>query len=114
MSLKVTVQPVESRHAVVKVEGVLDFETIGPLTRTCLDLVEQGRVGVVLDVAGVGFCDSAGLNAMIRIVNSAEQAGGSLSLVGTSPALARILELTGVDAVVHRYPSTEQALREQP
>ena len=112
MALKMTVQPVDLRHAVVQVEGVLDFETTDPLIRTCLELVEQGRPGLVLDMTGVGFCDSSGLNAMIKIMNRAEQAGGSLSLVGTSPALARILELTGVDAVVQRYASAEQALRE--
>ena len=114
MALTMTVQPVDLRHAVVQIEGVLDFETTEPLTRTCLDLVEQGRVGLVLDMSGVGFCDSSGLNAMIKIMNRAEQADGSLSLVGTSPALARILELTGVDAVVRRYPTAAEALREQP
>jgi anti-anti-sigma factor len=44
----------------------------------------------------VSSCDSAGLAALLGARRRAELAGGGVTLLGTSEALARVLRLTGV------------------
>jgi anti-sigma B factor antagonist len=72
-------------------------------TTATLDTALRARLAVdphlVLDVSRVGFCDSAGLSGLIGARRRAELAGGGVTLLGTSPALARVLRLTGVESL---------------
>lgn len=72
--------------------GELTFSTV-PALRGCLP--DEPRL--LLDVSGVSFCDSAGLAALIGARRRAERAGGGVTLLGVSAALARVLRLTGVE-----------------
>ncbi|GAA3661235.1 STAS domain-containing protein [Nonomuraea antimicrobica] len=52
---------------------------------------------VVVDLEGVAFCDSSGLNTLIWAANAVEAAGGRLRLTGLQPRVTRLLRLTGLD-----------------
>jgi anti-anti-sigma factor len=66
-------------------------------------LLEQGRAAVgagtttlVLDCAGLRFCDSAGLRALVLL---GREVGSPLVLRNASPTLSRLLEVTGLSPV---------------
>jgi anti-anti-sigma factor len=50
---------------------------------------------LVVDLAGVGFFDSSGLNVLLRIRIDAQAAGVPLALASPSAAVERVFELTG-------------------
>ena len=52
---------------------------------------------VLLDVAGLSFCDACGLGALTRMSRHAGQAGSSLHLVAPPPRLMKIIRITGLE-----------------
>ncbi|MFD7630599.1 STAS domain-containing protein [Streptomyces sp. NPDC059851] len=85
--------------------GELDHDTAEPL-RAALDaaLAAGGPVRLIIDCAGLAFCDSTGLNMLLRARLAAEEAGGSVELASLGRQVARMLRLTGADGVftIHR------------
>jgi anti-sigma B factor antagonist len=54
---------------------------------------------VVVDVAGVEFIDSRGLGVLMDAHRRAADGGRALVLRNPSPAVSRLLELVGLDAL---------------
>ena len=50
-----------------------------------------------VDLRDVTFMDSAGLAFLARLVRSAHERGGEVVLVGPSPAVRRLLTVSGLD-----------------
>ncbi|MFH9469020.1 STAS domain-containing protein [Streptomyces clavifer] len=96
--------------AVLTVVGEIDVESVPVLRTRALGLIRQGRPHLVLDMAAVEFCDSAGLNAMITILRYAKDRHGSLSLAALSPQVARLLDVTGVGDLIPVLPTTAEVL----
>jgi anti-sigma B factor antagonist len=108
--LHLNVERIHQALAVMKLSGVADFHT-APILRTGgVELIDQGHRHLVIDLSQVTFCDSAGLNALINIWNTASRAGGSMTLSAVPDKLQRILALTGLDTALTTYSTTEEAL----
>ncbi|MBW8485727.1 STAS domain-containing protein [Actinomadura parmotrematis] len=103
---------------VVTVAGELDYRVAAPL----YDWVAERAAGgpgearrVVLDLADVGFCDSAGLNTLIRVWRLVHGgAGRDLVLAAVPPSLRELLASTGLDAHIARADSAAGALALAP
>jgi anti-sigma B factor antagonist len=108
--IELTLTATPGPAAVATVTGEIDQHTAPGLRTRALELIDQGHHHLILDLSGVGFCDSAGLSAMIGIWHGAQDAGGSLTLAAVPDRLMRMLILTGVDSLVPHYPSTADAL----
>jgi anti-anti-sigma factor len=65
---------------------------------------------VIADMTATTFCDSAGINMLIRAKKQATAHGTELRLLLTCPNVLRVLKIQGVDAVLPIYYSLEQAL----
>ncbi|MFD0264889.1 STAS domain-containing protein [Kitasatospora indigofera] len=52
---------------------------------------------LVVDLAGVTFCDSAGLNTLLQARREAERQDTVIRLARPSDIVTRLLEMTGVD-----------------
>lgn len=84
-----------ARH--VTVAGELDVETSGRLEALLDDMVSAGGVElIVLDLRGVPFADSSGLRVLVRTGNRLEEIGGRIVIEGMSPAIERLLQITGL------------------
>jgi anti-sigma B factor antagonist len=64
---------------------------------------------LVADGTRTTFCASAGMSVLIRVHRQAQAAGTQLRVVA-SPAVRRILKLTGADQVLDTYPGLADAL----
>ncbi len=89
---------VEARLRVVyAVAGDLDNASAGALSRR-LGALAEGTVGdVVLDMSGVEFIDSVGLEVLIRMHRALRDEGRRLVLRDPAEPVARLLELTLLD-----------------
>jgi anti-anti-sigma factor len=92
----------ESRTAtevVLALTGEIDMATANELRaaadRSLLD--PPGRV--VLDFAGVTFCDSQGLSTLISLNRQVSAVGSQLVLANIGDFMGRLLEITGLRAV---------------
>lgn len=74
------------------------------------DLIATRHPCVVLDLSGVTFCDSAGLNALLAAHRIATSNRASLVLACVPPQLRRVLDLTGADQVLAVHDTVADAV----
>ena len=83
--------------AIVAIRGDLDLATADRTAQYVTDVIERHDGPVSADLSGLTFCDACGLGALIRISAYADAAGHQFELARPSPAVTRIMRLTGVD-----------------
>jgi anti-sigma B factor antagonist len=86
-------------HAVVSVYGEVDLYTAPRLQTELAALVRDGVSRLVVDLSGVEFCDSTGMNVLLSAMKRMREHGGSLELAAPRSAVRRILQVTGLDTV---------------
>jgi anti-sigma B factor antagonist len=96
---------------VAVVTGELDFGTTPGLVDALRDQPPSGA-SLVLDLAGVAFCDSSGLGAMISLYKAAARTGGRLYLTGVGPQVASAIAVTSLDQLFLVRPDVTGALAE--
>jgi anti-sigma B factor antagonist len=88
-------------HAVVIAAGEIDLYTAprlhSELTAVIANSAPETRI--VVDMSGVEFCDSTGMNVLLSCLRQARERGGELELAAPRPAVKKILQVTGLDAV---------------
>lgn len=99
----------------VSVTGELDISNVAVLEDATFDLPNQG-LGIVLDLSGATYIDSATLSLVFKLQRSLQRRGQALRVVCAPASNARrVLELAGFarenTCVAHRQEAIE-AIRE--
>jgi anti-sigma B factor antagonist len=95
---------------VVTAPEEIDITNAGGLRAALLQAAAQGNRTLVVDMSRTQFCDSAGLNVLVRAHKRAQADGGELLLVISGAAVLRIFAVTGIDRLIPNFPSLGQAL----
>ncbi|WP_042428964.1 STAS domain-containing protein [Streptacidiphilus anmyonensis] len=95
---------------VVVVAGELDHDTAPSLARATGSLADAGVARIVVDCSELTFCDSTGLNVLLKARLRTTDDGGRFVLAAPSPPLRRLLELTGADGVFETHADVAAAL----
>jgi len=104
-------QPVwVGRVAVITLPAEIDLANAELVRQDLLSAVAQGATRVIADMTATTFCDSAGIAALVRVVQRAAAHGSGLRLAASAPAVTRVLALTGVDKLIEVYPSVAAAM----
>ncbi|MBG0831359.1 anti-sigma factor antagonist [Planomonospora sp. ID67723] len=97
---------------VAHVTGELDPSTVPTLRESLRPLWERSDLtAVVLDTAGVPFCDSMGVNGIIGVMKTCQAAGKRFLLSGVHGTLARFLTATGLRRAFEIHDSADEAVR---
>ncbi|SNT58144.1 anti-anti-sigma factor [Streptosporangium subroseum] len=67
---------------------------------------------LILDLAGLTFCDSTGLAELLWILHRSQETGTHLVLTGVTRTLRHMLDTTGLLPYFTMYASVEDALKE--
>ena len=82
---------------VLTVQGSIDLESRPRLLDAGrLALRREGAVGLVLELADVGFVDSSGIGAFVDLARQAEDSDLSFAIRDPSPRVLRVLQVTGL------------------
>jgi anti-anti-sigma factor len=84
---------VEKERAVLRVGGEVDVASVEQFRNALLD-AQQSRQ-VVVDLSGVTFMDSAGVNAVVGAYHRIPL-DGELRLIGMQSNVRRVFEITGL------------------
>ncbi|MEU6867737.1 STAS domain-containing protein [Streptomyces sp. NPDC046876] len=96
---------------IVATAGELDHDSPEPLRRALEEALGQdGAERVVVDCTGLMFCDSTGLNILLKGRLDAKAAGTTLELAGLRPPVARMFEITGAMGLFTVHPELPQDL----
>ncbi len=96
--------------AVVTLPAEIDVTNADAIREELLAVLNQGAVLLVADMSKTDFCDSSGVSALVRAFRHAAASATALRLVVTTPAVLRVLSITGVDRLVDVYPSVAASL----
>jgi anti-sigma B factor antagonist len=91
---------IQGDHTIVAVSGEIDLYTAPRLhSELATAVMGEGPAHVIVDMAGVEFCDSTGMNVLLAALRRARERGGELMLAGPRPAVRKILQVTGLESV---------------
>lgn len=96
--------------AVVTLPTEIDVTNADAVREDLLSVVNQGAVLLVADMSKTTFCDSAGVSAIVRTFRRAVASSSGLRLVVSTPAVQRVLSITGVDRLLDTFPSVAACL----
>ena len=87
-------------RTLMSVSGEIDLYTAPRLhSELAAALAGGGPVRLVVDMSGVEFCDSTGMNVLLAAHRRAREQGGDLELAGPRPTVRKILQVTGLETV---------------
>ncbi|MFJ2188806.1 STAS domain-containing protein [Kitasatospora sp. NPDC087861] len=89
-----------ARGTVLALYGELDLDSVDALWAALDAALAAPAAVVVIDCAGLEFCDSTGLDAMFRAQDRAAARGSRIELARPRPPVLRMLELTGATDVL--------------
>ncbi|MFJ3666801.1 STAS domain-containing protein [Streptomyces sp. NPDC090106] len=95
---------------VVVLKGEVDHHSVKALTHVLPPARAVSAPRIVLDLTGVTFMDSSGVNALIAVHRATEEARGWLRLVGVRGAALRTVQLVGLDLLIPCHPDLREAL----
>ncbi|MCM2425035.1 STAS domain-containing protein [Streptomyces sp. RKAG337] len=99
---------------VLEITGDLDYAT-APELRTALgNLSLKAGELLVLDLAGLEFCDSSGITTLLAARNLAMEQSSGIALAAVPANTARILRIVGLDRVFTIHPDTATATAPSP
>ena len=93
--LSVSVEHAPS-EVIVSLAGEIDLSTAPRLSNAVNELLADAPPRVVLDMAGVTFCDSQGLGTLVVLSRKASLAHSCLVLTNVGDFLLRVLDITGL------------------
>ena len=108
--------PVEmiSGVPVVAAPAEIDITNADGLRAALVQAAGSGPGTLVVDLTRTRFCDSAGMHALVDAHKRARAEGGQVLLAVSGTAVPRILEITGIDRMLPRFPSVAEALAHVP
>ncbi|MEU4238951.1 STAS domain-containing protein [Actinoplanes sp. NPDC026619] len=83
-------------EVVLHLAGEIDVLTVTNLSAIVNETLIEPPPRIVLDMAGVTFCDSQGLGTLVVLSRKAQHARAVLSLTNVGEFLMRVLDITGL------------------
>ena len=96
---------------VVELQGELDGDSVELYQNTITDIVGKHQAGIVLDMSGVGFIDSEGLERLLWARDYCNENNCQLRLAGLDENCVKILEITHLGSEFDRYTELAEAVK---
>jgi anti-anti-sigma factor len=111
-ALQIEVTPAAgSGPVLVVLSGEMDIVSTGAFVESMTELERSSPGGLVIDVGGLTFIDSSGINALVQAVRTVGERGGRAVLAAPAPHVQRVFEITRVGEVVTVTVERDEALR---
>lgn len=108
--MSVEFEDISPELRLVKVSGRLDILGTGQIETRYAGLTAIEKRCLIIDLTAVEFLASIGIRMLITNAKAQLQRGGkTVLLVGDNTAVAKTLEMTGIDSLVPMYKSLDEA-----
>lgn len=96
----------------IRFSGEIDLSSSDLVHAAVCDALRSDHPsGLELDLAEVRFLDSSGIHALLRCRTEAIKAGCRLAVTNAQPIVYRVLEISGVVAVMSIAPVRDQPIK---
>ena len=110
MNFQISDQEIDSETHLIELGGEVDHYTAPEFKERMVQVIEDGKKRVVVDLSEATFIDSTTLGVLVGGVKRLRPTGGSLALVCTDQNIQKIFEITGLDRVFPIHETREAAL----
>ena len=91
----------EGDKMVIRVGEDLDHHVTKELKENIDTMVDKGIVrNIAFNFSTTGFMDSAGIGLIMGRYKKISPLGGEISIVGTNPAIERIIRISGIHKII--------------
>ena len=94
---------------VVELSGELDYDSYTQVRELLPGLALSDGQQLVVDLAGVTFCDSSGITALLAARNHALAARAAIALAAVPAHISRIFHMVGLDQVFPAHATAQEA-----
>lgn len=95
----------------VSITGELDFKEAAAFGRRLTQLRGSGSLWFVLDLAGLTFIDSSGIDALVVAARTTTAAGGALIVTGARQHVQRVFDIVTLSELVPVEAGIDAALQ---
>jgi anti-anti-sigma factor len=99
----------EPRLVVLELSGDLTTFAHEPLMRAYREAAQTGTDNILLNLAGVGYLNSAGIAAIIGVIGEARRADQRVLLTGLTPHYQTVFEMMGLTTYAPVFASEDAA-----
>ena len=110
MNFQIQDQEVDSDTHVIELGGEIDLYTAPEFKDRMVQVIEEGKKRVVVDLSNATFIDSTTLGVLVGGVKRLRPSGGTLAIVCSNQNISKIFEITGLDRVFPIHDSRDDAL----
>ena len=110
MNFQISDESVDTETHVIELGGEVDLYTAPEFKERLVQVIEDGKKNLVVDLSKATFIDSTTLGVLVGGVKRLRPSGGSLTLVCTDQNISKIFEITGLDRVFPIHGSRDEAL----
>lgn len=110
MDLKIDVGE-KNGVVLLKLNGEVDVYTAPKLKSRLVDLVDQGKFKIVVDLEEVDFMDSSGLGVLVGGLKRVRSHDGAIALICTQENILKIFRITGLVKVFPIFENQDQAVQ---
>lgn len=100
--------------AVVRLPAEIDLRLADSVRESLLTLINEGPRALIVDMTGTEFCDSAGMQALIRASQRATASETQLRIAIDCSTVLRVLKLAAVDRILDIHPDVPSAIASLP
>ena len=96
----------------IRVGGYIDTTTSAEVERALDELVRNGNLNVIVDLANVDYISSAGWGIFISEIKGIRERGGDLKLASMIPDVYEVFELLEFHYILKAYDTIEKAVED--
>jgi len=104
-------QRIRNGVVIIAPKGRLTVETEADFVQAVRQLLDNGQIRLVLNLADVPYIDSGGLGAIAHTYTSAWRRGGELKLLNVKHRNRQLLTVTRLITVFEVFESEDEAVR---
>jgi len=97
--------------SVVEVTGKLTSFESGALRTSIAKLLKEGRKEILLNLSGLVYLDSSGIEDLVHTYMSVIKSGGEMNVVGLTDKVEEILKITQLYQVFQEFKDERSALQ---
>ena len=110
MNFQINDEQIDADTHVIELGGEIDLYTAPEFKERMVQVIEDGKKQVIVDLSKATFIDSTTLGVLVGGVKRLRPAGGSLALVCSDQNITKIFEITGLDRVFPIHDTRDEAL----
>lgn len=103
----------EQKHkvTVLNIKGAINAHTVNEFEKTLKDCSENKEYFILINCKELDYISSAGLGALMGVIETIKNNGGDIKLCNTSDSVYRVFDILGFTELFQIYRSLDEGLK---